>query len=116
MAVLASIPNGHWRACVVISAAHRADGESSLLAAALSQLKQSYSLPPPTWQIAVTERRATYACTPEQSQRLAVLPKRIGRLFFAGDWCVPELPATLEAAVISGERAAQLILSEVNHG
>ena len=110
------LPNGHWRACVVISAAHRADGESSLLAAALSQLKQSYSLPPPTWQIAVTERRATYACTPEQSQRLAVLPKRIGRLFFAGDWCVPELPATLEAAVISGERAAQLILSEVNHG
>ena len=107
--------DGSWRASVVISADHRSCDESSLLSATLSQLRQSYALPTPTWQFVVTEKRATYSCTPNQSRILTDIPKRIGRLFFAGDWCVPELPATLEAAVISGERAAQEIISEVNN-
>ena len=107
-------PNGHWRASVVISADHRSGDESSLINAALSQLRQSYVLPTPTWQFVVTEKRATYSCTPTQCRILTDIPKRIGRLFFSGDWCVPELPATLEAAVISGERAAQKIISEVH--
>ena len=110
------LANGHWRASVVISADHRSGDESSLLSAALSQLRKSYALPTPTWQFVVTEKRATYSCTPNQCRILTDIPKRIGRLFFAGDWCVPELPATLEAAVISGERAAQKIISEANHG
>ena len=108
-------PDGHWRASVVISADHRSGDESSLIGATLSQLRQSYSLPTPTWKFVVTEKRATYSCTPNQCRLLTDIPKRLGRLFFAGDWCLPELPATLEAAVISGERAAQKIISEVNH-
>ena len=109
------LPNGHLRACVVISTDHDSRDESSLISATLSQLRQNYSLPTPTWQFVVTEKRATYSCTPHLSRILTDIPKRIGRLFFAGDWCVPELPATLEAAVISGERAAQRIISEGNH-
>ena len=108
------LPNGHWRASVVISADHSSGVESSLLTATLLQLRQSYALPTPTWQFVVTEKRATYSCTPDQCRILTAIPKRIGRLFFAGDWCVPELPATLEAAVISGERAAQKIISRDN--
>ncbi len=108
------LANGHWRASVVISADHRSGDESSLLNATLSQIGKSYALPTPTWQFVVTEKRATYSCTPQQCRILTDLPKRSGRLFFAGDWCVPELPATLEAAVISGERAAQKIISEFN--
>ena len=112
------LANGHWRASVVISADHRSgEGEeSSLTSATLAQLRLSYALPTPTWQFMVTEKRATYSCTPTQVGLLTRLPKRIGRLLFAGDWCVPELPATLEAAVISGERAAQKIISEIHHG
>ena len=109
------LPGGHWRASVVISADHRSGDESSLLTATLSQLRRSYSLPAPIWQFVVTEKRATYSCTPNQCRILTNIPKRIRRLFFAGDWCVPELPATLEAAVISGERAAQKIISEAGH-
>ena len=109
------LPNGHLRASVVISADHSSSDESSLISATLSQLRQNYSLPTPTWQFVITEKRATYSCTPNQCRILTEIPKRIGRLFFAGDWCVPELPATLEAAVISGERAAQKIISEGNH-
>ena len=110
-----TLPNGHWRASVVISANHSSGVESSLLSATLSQLAKSYALPTPSWQFMVTEKRATYSCTPNQCRLLTDLPKRIGRLFFAGDWCVPELPATLEAAVVSGERAAQKIILEINN-
>lgn len=108
--------NGHWRASVVISAHHRTQSEPELATATLAQLRRSYQLPEPVWHIVVTEKRATYACTPDQTRILTALPKRIGNVLFAGDWCYPELPATLEAAVISGEQAAQSILNDLRRG
>lgn len=106
------LPNGHWRASVVISAHHRTQTETELTMATLAQLRRSYRLPEPVWHIVVSEKRATYACTPDQTRMLTTLPKRIGHVVFAGDWCYPELPATLEAAVISGEQAARAILND----
>jgi hydroxysqualene dehydroxylase len=107
---------GHWRASVVISAHHRSDADDSLTEHTLAQLRCSYRLPAPTWHQTITERRATYACTPSQHKSLSALPKRMGRLHFAGDWCFPALPATLEAAIISGEDAARLILTDHREG
>lgn len=63
----------------------------------------------PPWQI-VKERRATFAATPEQAKRRAKAETRCPNLFLAGDWTDTGLPATIEGAVRSGNRAAELAL------
>jgi hypothetical protein len=61
----------------------------------------------PPWQI-VRERRATFAATPEQNARRPSTETGWRNLFLAGDWTATGLPATLEGAVRSGYRAAEL--------
>jgi squalene-associated FAD-dependent desaturase len=63
----------------------------------------------PPWQI-VKERRATFAATPEQAKRRPKSETRWSNLFLAGDWTDTGLPATIEGAVRSGNRAAELAL------
>ncbi len=62
----------------------------------------------PRWQI-VRERRATFAATPEQNRMRPPAETEFENLLLAGDWTATGLPATLEGAVRSGFRAAQLI-------
>ena len=65
----------------------------------------------PPWQI-VKEKRATFAASPDQDV-LRPGPKTGWRNFFlAGDWIQTGLPATIEGAIRSGERAAQLAMRE----
>jgi hydroxysqualene dehydroxylase len=69
------------------------------------------ALPPsalPPWQI-VRERRATFAATPAQDQKRPNAPTAWSNLFLAGDWTNTGLPATIEGAIRSGNRAAELI-------
>jgi hydroxysqualene dehydroxylase len=71
----------------------------------------SSALPPsslPPWQI-VRERRATFAATPAQDQKRPNAPTAWSNLFLAGDWTNTGLPATIEGAIRSGNRAAELI-------
>ena len=70
-----------------------------------------YSLPAamPDWQI-VKERRATFAATPAQDARRPGVRTRWPNLFLAGDWTDTGLPATIEGALRSGRRAADLAL------
>jgi squalene-associated FAD-dependent desaturase len=62
----------------------------------------------PAWQI-VRERRATFAATPQQDARRPQAATRYGNLFLAGDWIATGLPATIEGAIRSGNRAADLV-------
>ncbi len=64
----------------------------------------------PPWQI-VRERRATFAATPgENAKRPATATATAwSNLFLAGDWTMTGLPATIEGAIRSGNRAADLV-------
>jgi squalene-associated FAD-dependent desaturase len=61
----------------------------------------------PPWQI-VRERRATFAATSEQNALRPGPETAWSNLFLAGDWTATGLPATIESAVRSGYRAADL--------
>ena len=65
----------------------------------------------PPWQI-VKEKRATFRATPEQDARRAHTQTRWQNLFLAGDWTATGLPATIEGAIRSGQKAARLAAGE----
>jgi len=62
----------------------------------------------PPWQI-VRERRATFAATPKQDAKRPGAATRWRNLALAGDWTDTGLPATIEGAIRSGDRAAAVI-------
>jgi len=66
--------------------------------------------PLPPWQI-VRERRATFAATPEQDAKRPGAATSWRNLVLAGDWTNTGLPATIEGAIRSGNRAANLVVS-----
>jgi hydroxysqualene dehydroxylase len=59
----------------------------------------------------VKEKRATFAATPAQNAMRPSVRTSWTNLFLAGDWIDTGLPATIEGAIRSGERAATLALS-----
>ncbi|MDW6026152.1 hydroxysqualene dehydroxylase HpnE [Mesorhizobium sp. BAC0120] len=66
--------------------------------------------PMPPWQI-IRERRATFAALPQEDAKRPSAHTRWRNLVLAGDWTATGLPATIEGAVRSGNRAAELILN-----
>ncbi len=62
----------------------------------------------PPWQI-VRERRATFAATPEQDAKRPGAATAWRNLVLAGDWTNTGLPATIEGAIRSGNRAADIV-------
>jgi hypothetical protein len=64
--------------------------------------------PLPPWQI-VRERRATFAALPREDAKRPGARTRWNNLLLAGDWTATGLPATIEGAIRSGNRAADLI-------
>ena len=76
-----------------------------------AEMAQASALPAeplPPWQI-VRERRATFAATPAQDQRRPDARTAWRNLYLAGDWTNTGLPATIEGAIRSGNRAAELV-------
>jgi len=100
------------RVSVTISAGDRLiDTPREELAKAIwSEVARVTGLPAalPPWQI-VRERRATFAATPAQEARRPRATTNWPNLVLAGDWTDTGLPATIEGAIRSGNRAAHII-------
>jgi hydroxysqualene dehydroxylase len=62
----------------------------------------------PPWQI-VRERRATFAATPAENAKRPQADTAWRNLVLAGDWTQTGLPATIEGAIRSGNRAADIV-------
>jgi hypothetical protein len=62
----------------------------------------------PAWQI-VRERRATFAALPREEAKRPVTETAWENLVLAGDWTRTGLPATIEGAIRSGAKAAEII-------
>ena len=65
----------------------------------------------PPWQI-VRERRATFAALPREDAKRPPAKTLWENLVLAGDWIAGSLPATIEGAIRSGNRAAEMIVKQ----
>jgi len=66
----------------------------------------------PRWQL-IKERRATFAALPSEERKRPGAATRYTNMALAGDWTATGLPGTIEGAIRSGNRAADLI---AHHG
>jgi len=97
-------------ACVISAQGdHQQMQHDELAATCHGELESALGqLPKPEWTQVIAEKRATVTCTPDI--RRFGPGTSLPNVFLAGDYTDPEYPPTLEAAVLSGLRAAALVI------
>lgn len=95
-------------ACVISAAGdHQGMSQEQLVATCERELRAELpELAASLWWRLIAEKRATFTCAPHLQRPAAETP--LPGVFLAGDYTDSEYPATLEAAVRSGVRAARL--------
>ena len=105
------IAGQHGLLAAVISAegVHQDLPQEQLAQKVIEELSAEFGIAePPEWFKVIAEKRATFACSPnlQRPPQQTALPG----LLLAGDYTAGDYPATLEGAVLSGLRCADLIL------
>lgn len=106
--------DGLIAAVISASGTHSLLSQDELAVRILAELKSHVpDLPPPLWTKVVTEKFATFACTPDADRPTMNTP--YPGMFRAGDYVAGDYPATLEGAVRSGVAAAHASISFFQH-
>lgn len=105
-------------ACLVVSAARRLQHRSrdELVKLAIEDIRRVYpgdGEQAPTHECVFWEPRATFSATPANIKKRLDAQTDIPNFFLAGDWTNTGLPATIEGAVVSGNRAANRIQANI---
>lgn len=112
---LAGATGGTIAAVISASGDHRSLSNEELSARVLSELSRHVaSLPGPAWTKVVTEKFATFACSPASQARRPPSQTSSPGFWLAGDYVAGDYPATLESAVRSGVHAATLAQNHFN--
>jgi squalene-associated FAD-dependent desaturase len=102
----------HGLIASVISAEglHQQLSQDELAQKVIAELREEFGFTDaPLWHKVIAEKRATFACTPDLSRPDQRTP--LPCLLLAGDYTRGDYPATLEGAVQSGLRCAEIIRS-----
>jgi len=100
----------HGLLAAVISAEgiHQDWSQEQLAGKVIEELRREFAITAtPHWYKVIAEKRATFCCSPNlqrPSQQTAA-----ARILLAGDYTAGDYPATLEGAVLSGIRCAELL-------
>ena len=100
-------------AVISASGAHEALSQTELgnkIAAEITRFAPN--LPAPMWKKVITEKRATFACTP-QLLRPQISAASVPGFYLAGDYVACDYPGTLEAAARNGVAAANAALKHL---
>ncbi len=101
-------PKGLLATVISASGAHEELTKEELTARIGIELEAALGeLPLPQWSQVITEKRATFSCTPALMR--PHISTAIPDLVLAGDYVASEYPGTLEGAVHSGVQAANAI-------
>ncbi|HTN94506.1 MAG TPA: hydroxysqualene dehydroxylase HpnE [Gallionella sp.] len=104
------IAGQHGLLAAVISAEgiHQELPQDELARKVIAELREEFGIAEhPAWIKVIAEKRATFCCSPnlQRPSQLTALP----RLLLAGDYTAGDYPSTLEGAVISGLKCADMI-------
>jgi squalene-associated FAD-dependent desaturase len=104
------ISGQHGLLAAVISAEgiHQELSQEELAQKVITELREEFGIAEqPAWFKVIAEKRATFCCSPnlQRPSQLTPLP----RLLLAGDYTAGDYPATLEGAVMSGLKCADMI-------